>query len=166
MDHKIPPTVQAYNAIILACAKSSTKTCVNEVFHLARQMQDLHQDTRGILAFRLDKKTFCALLEGTKRIRDLGRARWILAEMVRGGKKGGDPNKVDAEIDDEVMVHVFNMYAAYTPPHLRAPTLVVANQSRQQTWVILPRLLQRSQLLLPLKGPKLIRVLCPPRVLS
>ena len=130
VDHKIPPTVQAYNAVILACARSGTKTYVNEAFRLARQMLDSHRDARGISAFRPDKKTFCALLEGTKRIGDLGRARWILAEMVRGGKEGGDPNKVDAEIDDEVMMHIFNTYAAYTPPHLRTSTLVVAHQPK------------------------------------
>ena len=130
MDHKIPSTVQAYNAVILACARSGTKTYVNEAFRLARQMLDSHRDARGISAFRPDKKTFCALLEGTKKIGDLGRARWILAEMVRGAKEGGDPNKVDAEIDDEVIMHIFNTYAAYTPPHVRAPTLVVAEQSK------------------------------------
>jgi hypothetical protein len=69
----------------------------------------------------------CALSEGAKRIGDLGRAIWILAEMVRGGKEGGDPNKVDAEIDDEVTMHIFNTYAAYTPPYVRAPTLVEDN---------------------------------------
>ena len=41
-----------------------------------------------------------------------------------------DPNKVDAEIDNKVIMHVFNTYAAYTPPHLRTPTLVVADQSK------------------------------------
>ncbi|KIM41828.1 hypothetical protein M413DRAFT_445040 [Hebeloma cylindrosporum] len=129
VDHKIAPTVQAYNAVILACARSGTKTYVNEAFRLARQMLDSHRDARGISAFRPDKKTFCALLEGTKRIGDLGRARWILAEMVRGGQEGEDPNKVDAQIDDEVVMHIFNTYAAYTPPRLRAKTLVVAEQS-------------------------------------
>jgi hypothetical protein len=69
-------------------------------------------------------------LEGTKRIGGLGRARWILAEMVRGGKERGDPNKVDAKIDDEVTMHIFNTYAAYTMPHLRILTLVVADQSK------------------------------------
>jgi hypothetical protein len=40
MDHKIPPTVQAYNAVILACVpRLGTKTYVNEAFRLARQMR-------------------------------------------------------------------------------------------------------------------------------
>ena len=50
-----------------------------------------------------------------------------MAEMVRGGKEGGDPNEVDAEIDEELMIHIFNMYAAYT---LRTSSLVVADQSK------------------------------------
>ena len=103
------------------------KTYVNEAFWLARQMLDLYQDARGISAFRPDKDMFCALLEGTKRIRDLGQARWIMAEMVRGGKKGGDPNEVDTEIDEELIMHIFNMYAAYTP---WTSSLVVADQSK------------------------------------
>ena len=28
--------------------------------------------------------------------------------MVRGGKEGGDPNKVDVEIVDGGMMHIFN----------------------------------------------------------
>jgi hypothetical protein len=130
VDHKIAPTVQAYNAVILACARSGTRTYVNEAFRLARQMLDSHRDARGLSAFRPDRKTFCALLEGTKRVGDLGRARWILAEMVRGAGEGGDPNKVEAEIDDEVVMHIFNTYAAYKPPPLRASTLVVAEQAK------------------------------------
>ena len=36
VDHKISSTIQAYNAMILACARSGTKTYVNEAFRLAR----------------------------------------------------------------------------------------------------------------------------------
>jgi hypothetical protein len=32
-------------------------------------------------------------------------------ERQKGGRR---PNKVDAEIDDEVMMHIFNMYAVHT----------------------------------------------------
>ena len=127
MDHKIPLIVQADNAIILAYARLGTRTYVNEAFQLARQMLDSHRDARGISAFRLNRKTFCALLEGTKRIRDLGQVRWIMAEMMRGRKEGADPNEVDTETDEELMMHIFNMYAAYT---LRTSSLVVPNQSK------------------------------------
>ena len=55
-------------------------------------MLDSHRDAHGFPAFRPDVKTFCALLEGAKRIGDLGRARWILVELVRGqGVNKGAP---------------------------------------------------------------------------
>ena len=118
------------------------------------------------MVVRPDKKTLCASLEGTKRIRDLGQVRWILVKMVRCGKEGGDPNKVDAEIDDEVSMDIFNMYAAHTLPHLW--TLVGADQSKAMEMgdTFKNTVPQRSQLVLPLRGPKLIRFLRPPRVLS
>ncbi|KAJ3501788.1 hypothetical protein NLJ89_g9181 [Agrocybe chaxingu] len=128
VDQKIQPTVGSYNAIILACARSGTKTYVNEAFRLARQMLDSHRDARGNSPFRPDKKTFCALLEGAKRIGDLGRARWILAEMVRGAREDG-VNTAEVEIDEEVMMHVFHAYAAYKPPFSRAATVVVKDGS-------------------------------------
>jgi len=139
-DQKIIPTVGSYNAIILACARSGTKTYVNEALRLARQMLDSHRDAHGFPAFRPDRKTFCALLEGAKRIGDLGRARWILAEMVRG--RGVDSKEEDTgkdgqvEIDEEVMMHMFHTYAAYRPPFQRAATKLLeekpALQQQQQ----------------------------------
>ena len=132
-DQKITPTVGSYNAIILACARSGTKTYVNEALRLAKQMLDSHRDAHGFPAFRPDRKTFCALLEGTKRIGDLGRARWILAEMVRG--RGVDTNEetdtdknMQVEIDEEVMMHMFHAYATYRPPFQRAATKVLDEQ--------------------------------------
>jgi hypothetical protein len=116
VDQNITPTVGAYNAIILACARSGTKTYVNEAFRLARQMLDSHRDAHGRSPFRPNKRTFCALLEGAKRIGDLGRARWILAEMV---KESDGTNSVEVVIDEEVMVHVFNAYASYNVPTIR-----------------------------------------------
>jgi hypothetical protein len=118
VDRKIMPTVGSYNAIILACARSGEKTYVNEAFRLARQMLDSHRDAQGISAFRPDRKTFCALLEGAKRTGNLTRARWILAEMV-APKPENDPNAVEAEIDEEIMMHIFNAYASYKPPVLK-----------------------------------------------
>ena len=128
VDQKLMPTTGAYNAIILACARSGSKEYVNEAFRLARQMLDSHRDARGFSEFRPDKKTFCALLEGTKRIGDLGRARWILAELVKGA--GDNANSASAEIDDEVMTHVFHAYAAYKPPVLRSTTPIVKSKAK------------------------------------
>ena len=72
MDHKIPPTAQAYNAVILACARSGTKIYVDEAFQLASQMLDSRRDATGISVFRPDERTFCALLEGDQEDRGFG----------------------------------------------------------------------------------------------
>ena len=132
-DQKIIPTVGSYNAVILACAKSGTKIFVNEALRLARQMLDSHRDAHGFPAFRPDTKTFIALLEGAKRIGDLGRARWILAEMVRGQGVNTKEEEADTEknieINGDVMMHMFHAYAAYTPPFQRAATTLLEEQS-------------------------------------
>lgn len=134
VDHRLPPSLGAYNAIILACARSGSKTYVNEAFRLAKQMLDTHRDAQGTSAFRPDRKTFCALLEGAKRLGDLARARWILAEMVNGCNR--NKSDVNGDVDEEVMMHVFHAYAAYRPPFRRAATLVNqqadASPSRQK----------------------------------
>ena len=122
IDHRITPTGGAYNAVILACAKSGLRRYVAEAFRLAKEMLDSHRDAEGRAAFRPDRKTFCALLEGAKRVGDLARARWILAEMVRGVGPDGYSlaNEVDVTINEEVMMHVFHAYAAYDPPFVRS----------------------------------------------
>jgi hypothetical protein len=136
-DQRISPTVGSYNAIILACAKSGTKRFINEALRLTRQMLDSHRDAHGFPAFMPDIKTFCALLEGAKRIGDLGRARWILVELVRGqgvnAKEEADPkNNKQVEINEEVMMHMFHAYAAYSPPFQRAATTLLEEQPKPE----------------------------------
>ena len=134
VDQNIPPTVGAYNAVILACARSGNKTYINEGFKLARQMLDSHRDARGYSPFRPDRKTFCALLEGTKRIGDLARARWILAEMVKSSGDGND--SLEMAIDEEVMVHVFHTYAAYRVPSVRSSARLLTDSSVPRSSVV------------------------------
>ena len=122
VDRRIMPTAGAYNAVILACAKSGLRRYVSEAFRLAKEMLDSHRDAEGRGAFRPDRKTFCALLEGAKRVGDLARARWILAEMVRGAGPDGCSlaEEVDASVNEEVMMHIFHAYATYNPPFVRS----------------------------------------------
>lgn len=108
INHCLPPSLGAYNTIILACAWSGSKTYVNEAFWLAKQMLDSHRDAHGTSTFRPDQKTFCALLEGAKWLGDLAWARWILAEMVNGHNK--DKGDVDGDVNEEVMMHVFHAW--------------------------------------------------------
>jgi hypothetical protein len=127
-DRNIRPSTGAYTAVILACARSGSKTYIHEAFRLAKEMLDSHRDASGRSAFKPDGKTFSALLEGAKRIGDLVRTRWILAEMVRGNDRDPDSNFVDAEVTEEVMMHVFHAYAAYKIPFRRAAVVLVDNK--------------------------------------
>ena len=127
VDHEIPPTAGAYTAVILACARAKDKKYVHEAFRLAGEMLDAHRDARGHSAYAPDRRLFIALLEGAKRVGDLGRARWILAEMVKASRE--DPEG-DMVVDEEVMMHVFNAYASYRPTFKRSETLVKEESPR------------------------------------
>ncbi|CAL1698254.1 unnamed protein product [Somion occarium] len=130
VDHEIPPTAGAYTAAILACARSSDRKYIHEAFRLAREMLDAHRDARGQSAYAPDRRLFVALLEGSKRVGDLSRARWILAEMVKASMESPDG---DVYVDEEVMMHVLNAYAAYRPPFKRSETLVKDSDVSEQT---------------------------------
>jgi hypothetical protein len=131
VDHEIQPSAGAYSAVVLACARSGTKTYIHEAFRLSKEMLDSHRDASGKSAFRPDGKMFSALLEGAKRIGDLARTRWILAEMVRGSHRDEDSGFVDAEVTEEVMMHVLHAYAAYKVPFNRAAALLVDDTPSQ-----------------------------------
>ena len=122
IERRIEPTVGTYSAVILACARSGAKIYVNEAFRLAKEMLDAHRDARGRPTFKPDSKIFCALLEAAKRVGDLGRTRWILAEMVRHSDEEG---VADVEVNEEVMTHVFHAYTAYHPPFKRTSTSLI-----------------------------------------
>ena len=120
MDKRMTPSAGAYDAVILACARSGKKTYVNEGFRLAKEMLDSHRDARGISAYRPSRRTFCALLEGTKRVGDLARARWILAEMIAERGRMEVEQEAEKGVNEEVMMHIFHAYAAYRPPFQRS----------------------------------------------
>ncbi|KAF7297320.1 hypothetical protein MIND_00965300 [Mycena indigotica] len=114
VEQKLKPSVGSYNAIILACARSGVKIYVDEAFRIAKQMLDSNRDAFGRSQYLPDRGTIIALLEGAKRIGDLSRTRWILADMVRG-----DNTNPSEAVNEEVMMHVFQTYAAYIPPFTR-----------------------------------------------
>ncbi|EKM52656.1 uncharacterized protein PHACADRAFT_149497 [Phanerochaete carnosa HHB-10118-sp] len=125
IDNDIPPTAGAYTATILACARSGRAKYVHEGLRLAKEMMDAHRDAYGHSQFMPGRSFFSALLEGAKRIGDLPRVRWILAEMVRESllpdAAPGDP-QVDPHraIREEAMLHIFHTYAAYRTPYIRS----------------------------------------------
>ncbi|KAF8512941.1 hypothetical protein BU17DRAFT_68997 [Hysterangium stoloniferum] len=114
VDHGITPTNFSYNAVILVCARS--KNMKLEAFRLAREMLTAHRNAFGETPSRLrpDKYTFIALLDAAKRMGDLPRTRWILAQMVQEAR---NPRGIGTRcIDSRVMKHVFQSYASYRPP--------------------------------------------------
>ncbi|KAG5646165.1 hypothetical protein DXG03_004218 [Asterophora parasitica] len=124
VDRRLSPTAGAYDAVILACARSGTTMFVNEAFRLAKQMLDTHRDARGESAFAPSRRTFCALLEGAKRVGDLARARWILAQMIA-------ETRMEEGVNEEVMMHVFHSYASYRPPFKRSDVRTLQGSSAQ-----------------------------------
>ncbi|KAG2068355.1 hypothetical protein BDR04DRAFT_1158025 [Suillus decipiens] len=118
LDAGIVPTKGAYDAVIRACAKAGGEW-VSEAIRFARQMRDRFgggssglggEDLQGVGGPR----TWTALLDGCKRVGDLGRARWILAEAVRA-----------EGLNEEMMQHMFHAYASYRPPFKRGATRIV-----------------------------------------
>ena len=124
VDKGIPPTADTYTAAIYACACSGDKLYVGEAFRLAKEMLDGHRDAYGNTAFTPDRKTFCALLEGAKRMGDLAKVRWILAEIVAESLRTRHSRDAIV-VDEQIMTHVFHAYAAYKPPFNRAATVLV-----------------------------------------
>jgi len=128
VDRRLEPTIRSYNAIILACAKSGEKVYVNEGYRLAKQMMDAFRDAKGVSAFGPNRKTLIALLQGAKRLRDLGRARWILAKIVRGVSYGLGEDIQTVLVNEEIMMHLFQTYACYRPPFSREATAIVQEE--------------------------------------
>jgi hypothetical protein len=131
VDRGIAPTAGAYGAIILACACSGERVYVNEAFRLAKEMLDSHRDAQGRPAFKPDATTFRGLLEGAKRMGDLGRARWILAEMAKPTVLSVDEQEAnshhlrgEAKADEKVLIHMFHAYASYEPPFKRSAAVL------------------------------------------
>ena len=75
VDKCIALTTAAYTAAIYACSCLCEKLYVGEAFRLAREMLDGHRDAYGQPAPVLDRRTFCALLEGAKHVGDLAKVR-------------------------------------------------------------------------------------------
>lgn len=133
VDNNISPTRDTYTAIILACARSGEEKFVNEAFRLAKEMLDGHRDALGRLTFAPNNALFGALLQGAKRIGDLPRARWILAEMVqvilrqhhaRVDDGMTVPEQDEVVLTENKMVHMLHAYASYRIPFHRSATRI------------------------------------------
>lgn len=127
------PVAETYNVLIRALAK--VKTYYHEAFRVLRQMLEVHQAALagGAVAatgYEPTVDTFNALLEGTKRTGDLGRARWILAEMAKIGAFMGERPDARMLPNEETLVGVFHTYAAYRPVVNRVDVKVAHDGTR------------------------------------
>ncbi|KIY43210.1 hypothetical protein FISHEDRAFT_53994 [Fistulina hepatica ATCC 64428] len=144
----ITPDRAAYNALILAYARAGTPQWVEEAFRVFREMSGrAREEERAVYkregphttyrsSLRPDHKTYCALLDGAKRIGDLPRTRRILAEMVLDAAARNIVRPFYSDellITEEVMVHVFHAYASYDPPFRRNDAPLVENQDGHPT---------------------------------
>ncbi|KAG8959380.1 hypothetical protein FRC00_001681 [Tulasnella sp. 408] len=114
-ENRIRPTTATYNAVMLTCSRSGRKDYMHEAYRLGKQLLDeyrhLPADGSGAKEqLQPDLETFKAMLEAAKRMGDLPRARWILAELVRLGER----------VDEELMGHVFHVYASFRPTFQRS----------------------------------------------
>ncbi|KAK0189676.1 hypothetical protein F5146DRAFT_1051997 [Armillaria mellea] len=154
IDNNIAPTVASYNAVILTCARTRDKKYVHEAFRLAKEMLDSHRDAHGELLYVPDQHTFLALLEGAKRIGDLSRTRWILAQISRVSV---EESSLGVTIDEEVMMHVFHAYAAYDPPFKRGIALLL-DESQEAPALNVPNDQDNSNVAVPPDSPSFAHV--------
>lgn len=131
VEQGIRPTAGVYHAVILAFARSGKEGYIHEAYRLAKQMLDAHRDARGVSEFKPSQTLFRVLLEGAKRLGDLSRVRWMLAEMVRTSQEEqqnlDETTEPSIKVDDAIMTHVFHTYAAYRVPFIRSETKIIEN---------------------------------------
>ncbi|KAF9221706.1 hypothetical protein BS17DRAFT_736823 [Gyrodon lividus] len=137
-ENGIEPTKGAYEAMIRVYGRAG-KEWLGEGIRLAREMGDRYSIT-GISGRGL----WCALLEGCKRAGDLNKARWILAEAVRGGSEGAGVET--AVVDSELMMHVFHTYASYKPPFRRDATRLVDGKTRSNGEAFATQVIQAKKI--------------------
>ncbi|KAG8894519.1 hypothetical protein FRC01_012906, partial [Tulasnella sp. 417] len=127
VENRIQPTTATYNAVMLTCSRSGRRDYMHEAYRLGKQLLDeyrhLPDDGSGAKEqLQPDLETFKAMLEAAKRMGDLPRARWILAELVRLGER----------VDEELMGHVFHVYASFKPSFQRGAVPTVKQEDPKQ----------------------------------
>ncbi|KAI6031018.1 hypothetical protein EDC04DRAFT_2898301 [Pisolithus marmoratus] len=114
--NRIEPTLGAYEAIVLVLGRAG-KGWLSEGMRLAREMRERYPKRE-----RNQRRVWCALLEGCKRVGDLNRAWWILAEALRSNIPGEGSNTRTSGVDAKILTHIFHTYASYKPPFSRTAT--------------------------------------------
>ncbi|KAG6377684.1 hypothetical protein JVT61DRAFT_14453 [Boletus reticuloceps] len=124
-ENGVKPTRGAYEAVIRVCGRAGPEW-LGEGTRLAREMSDQYP-----IAGVNGRALWCALLEGCKRAGNLQKARWILAEAVRGSGHGASSE--DSIVDAELMTHIFHTYVSYKPPFRRETTRLIGCDAASTT---------------------------------
>lgn len=119
----VEPTRGAYEAIVLVLGRAG-KGWLSEGMRLAREMRERYPERE-----RNQRRMWCALLEGCKRVGDLNRARWILAEALRSNTSEDGGSSRSSSVDAKMLTHIFHTYASYKPPFSRTATRLVDTAS-------------------------------------
>ncbi|KAG9101062.1 hypothetical protein FRC06_003405 [Ceratobasidium sp. 370] len=117
--------VSCYDGAIRACARAGSRFA-GDAFQLAKEL--VQRDgipVAGAVISEIgpDRATMTALMHCAKRLGELGRARWILTEVMRAQthalRQAELPGESEAILDEEVMVCAFQTYSAFRPPFKR-----------------------------------------------
>ncbi|KAG8989172.1 hypothetical protein FRB93_003733 [Tulasnella sp. JGI-2019a] len=132
IDNRLRPTVDAYNAVMLTCARSPKRQeFAHETFRLGKQLLDEYRHMSATSPEAAEAKrqmrptleTFKAMLESAKRTGDLARGRWILAELMQAREC----------VDEQLMGHVFHLYATFKPPFARRQVVLQSQPTNDAT---------------------------------
>ncbi|KAF8602210.1 hypothetical protein BDV93DRAFT_607664 [Ceratobasidium sp. AG-I] len=114
-----------YNGTIRACARAGPRFA-GDAFRLAKELVQLDGiPVAGARTVNInpDRRTMAALMHSAKRLGELGRARWILTEVMRAQDqvlgRVEHPKESEVILDEEIMVCTFQAYSAYRPPFRR-----------------------------------------------
>ncbi|KAG8695275.1 hypothetical protein FRC09_009259, partial [Ceratobasidium sp. 395] len=117
--------IDCYNGAIRACARAGSRFA-GDAFRLAKEL--VQRDGIPVAGAMIDKIgpdriTMAALMHSAKRGGDLGRARWILTEVMRAQSHALQhvelPGESETILDEEIMVCAFQTYSAFRPPFKR-----------------------------------------------
>lgn len=114
-----------YNGAIRACARAGPRFA-GDAFRLAKELvqrDGIPIAGAGTITIGPDRRTMAALMHSAKRLGELGRARWILTEVMRAQdqvlRRADHPKDSEPILDEEIMVCAFQAYSAFRPPFRR-----------------------------------------------
>lgn len=119
----IKPSYQTYLGLIRSCARDKDKE--SPFYHEAlRLLKELLE--RG---FQPEKDIFNCILEGARSRGDIGRAKWIVANMLQIASRYPNPRENPLAPDDKTLNSLFLTAATYRPPNPRKTEIRLAEEA-------------------------------------